>query len=151
MNRAHSQRVSESEWEALALAEIGEPVPGEEALAADDEILGAKGRQGAQQSLRSGWKIAVQERLSSAVEDAQIHGPRVEIGAAAQVVSPGVQSHAVPPLEGLLAIPKATAWVAPREACMSFKSLERTRWAPAVRLRRFGIVARRSAPDPLGA
>jgi hypothetical protein len=30
------------------------------------------------------------------------------------------------------------------------QSLERTRWAPAVRLRRFGIVARRSAPDPLG-
>ena len=29
------------------------------------------------------------------------------------------------------------------------QSLERTRWAPAVRLRRFGIVARRSAPDPL--
>jgi hypothetical protein len=29
------------------------------------------------------------------------------------------------------------------------ESLERTRWAPAVRLRRFGIVARRSAPDPL--
>jgi len=29
------------------------------------------------------------------------------------------------------------------------QSLERTRWAPAVRLRRFSIVARRSAPDPL--
>ncbi len=31
------------------------------------------------------------------------------------------------------------------------QSLERTRWAPAVRLRRFGSVARRSAPDPLDA
>jgi len=30
------------------------------------------------------------------------------------------------------------------------QSLERTRWAPMVRLRRFGIVAHRSAPDPLG-
>jgi translation elongation factor EF-Tu-like GTPase len=29
------------------------------------------------------------------------------------------------------------------------QSLERARWAPAVRLRRIGIVPRRSAPDPL--
>ena len=42
-------------------------------------------------------------------------------------------------------------WCYPRNivGLKSNQSLERTRGAPAVRLRRFGIVARRSAPDPL--
>ncbi len=59
-----------SEWNALALAEIGEPVPGEETLAADDEIRGAERRQGVEQGLGSGREIAVQKCLPRAVEDA---------------------------------------------------------------------------------
>ncbi len=135
--------------------EVGEQLGAEadEVEAAAQEIAGgaiAKRRQRGEESFGSAREIAVHRRLAFAVEDAANHRPRVKIDAAAEIVSPGVQSHAVPPLEGLLAILKATAWVAPKEACMSFKSLERTRGAPAVRLRRFGIVARRSAPDPLG-
>ena len=118
--------VAEGEGNPCGFAQIGEPVPGEEALAADDEIAITKRCQSREEGLGPAGEIAVQERLALSIEDADVHRPRVEIDAAAQLVSPGVQSHAVPPLEGLFDILKATAWVAPEEACMSFNSFERT-------------------------
>ncbi len=133
MNRAHAERVAESERDSFRLAKVGEPVPGEEALAADDEVAAAKWRQGVEQGIRSAGQIPVQDGLAGAIEHAQVHRPGVQIDATTELMATGVNSHAVPPLEGCWSTSKATAWVAPEEACMSFISFDRTRSAPATR------------------
>jgi hypothetical protein len=125
MDEAHAEGVTEDEVDSLLLAQVGEPVPGEKALAADDEVGAERGERG-EQGVRTAREIAVQNRPSLAVEDAEEHRPRVQIDAAGVPVGPGVDSHAVPPLEGLLTTLKATVWVAPEEACMSFISFQRT-------------------------
>lgn len=98
------------------LSDCGAPGP-LSGSTAPEASRGASGRQG---------EIAVQERHALAIEGAEKHLPRVEIDAAAQLVSPGVQSHAVPPLEGSFDILEAAARVAQEEACMSFNPLART-------------------------
>jgi hypothetical protein len=50
VDRTHGESVSENEGDALVLAEIGEPVPGEETLAADDQVV-AVGRDGGEKGL----------------------------------------------------------------------------------------------------
>ncbi|MGH9896272.1 MAG: hypothetical protein ACREA0_30620, partial [bacterium] len=79
--------------------------------------------------------IVMQNRLSLAIQDAEEHRSSVQIDAAGELVRPGVDSHAVPPLEGLLTTLNATAWVDPGEACMSFNSFERTCPLPCGSLR----------------
>ncbi len=145
VNRAHAEGVTEDELDPLLFTQVGEPVPGEEALAADDEVAAAKWRQGVEQGIRSAREIAVQHRLAVAIEDADVHRPGVQIDATTELMATGVNSHAVPPLEGCWSTSKATAWVAPEEACMSFKSFERMRSAPAAALRAAGAVAHRLA------
>ena len=59
MDGFHVEGVAEDEGDAFGGAEVGEPVPGEHALAADDESV-AEGRQGVEQCVRIGGDFAVQ-------------------------------------------------------------------------------------------
>ena len=74
-------------------AQIGEPVPGEQALAADDQAV-AVGRQRGQEVVgfrRQRRLRARSRRLASS--DAERHGPGVQIDAAVESVLSGVESH----------------------------------------------------------
>ncbi len=67
----HVQGVAEDEGDALVLAEVGEPVPGEHALAADDEAV-AEGRDGVEEGVGLGGQIAVSKTVVAVVvEDVQ--------------------------------------------------------------------------------
>ena len=60
---SHVEGVAEDELDAFGLAEISEPVPGEDALGADDEAV-AVGRDGFQERLGTGGEIPVEDDLA---------------------------------------------------------------------------------------
>jgi hypothetical protein len=88
----HIQGVSEHEMNTLLGTQIGEPVPGEDALDADHEVFSER-RDGAEERLGRGLHIAVQEDLAVTVQDAQIHGSGVQVDAAVVLVGVCVESH----------------------------------------------------------
>ena len=94
----HVQRVAEHEGDPLAGAEIGEPVPGEDAFHRDDQVL-TVGLDGPQEDPRIAANVLVKEDLPSLVENAQIHGSGVQVDAAVVLVLPGVESHRFPSCE----------------------------------------------------
>ena len=74
--------------------EVGEPVPGEQALDGDDNPRSIRGH-GLQEGLRGGFHMAVHQDLAVLVEDANVHRPGVQVDAAVQWGLSGVQSHEV--------------------------------------------------------
>jgi hypothetical protein len=76
-------------------AQVGEPVPGEDALGGHDEAL-AKRRHRFEQRLRARRQVAVQEHLAVAIEDAEVQGLRVQIDPAPMLVRSVVESHRFP-------------------------------------------------------
>jgi len=89
----HVERVAEDELDSLPLAEISEPVPGEDALGADDEAV-AEGSDRLEQGLGGGDEVVVEDDLAVVREYAQVHPSRVEIDAAVVVATRrGEESH----------------------------------------------------------
>ena len=78
-----------------ARAEVGEPVPGEDALGGHDEVL-AKRRDRFEKRLRARRQVPVQEHLAAVVEDAEVHRLRVQIDPAPMLVRSVVESHRFP-------------------------------------------------------
>jgi hypothetical protein len=85
------QRVAEHEVDVLLVAEVGEPVPGEHALDADESRT--KRRHGAQKSFGAAGEVLVADDVALVVEDAQVHGPGVQIDAAVESMPAGVEAH----------------------------------------------------------
>ena len=77
---------------AFAVAEVGQPAPGEDALDADDEVV-AEGSDGGEERFRCGREVPVEHRLSGLVEDADVQRAGVEIDSAVLSVLRGVESH----------------------------------------------------------
>ena len=73
----HVQGVPEDEGDVLGLAQVGQPVPAEQALARDDEPV-AIGSDRREESGRFGGHFVVQYDGAGLVEDAQVHGPGVQ-------------------------------------------------------------------------
>src|SRR5579872_2767230 len=92
----HVQGVSQDEGDVLSLAQVGEPVPGEHALDADDES-GAEGCDGAEKALRPAGQVFVEDDESVVVEDADVHGPGVQVDAAVESVGLVVEAHGILP------------------------------------------------------
>jgi plasmid stabilization system protein ParE len=69
----HVEGVAEDELDPFASAEVGEPVPGEDALDGHDEIL-AEGFHGCEEGFRGAPHVLVEKNLSVAIEDAEVHG-----------------------------------------------------------------------------
>jgi hypothetical protein len=99
MDRLHVQRMAERECDALRGAQIGQPVLGEDALHADDQIVSIR-RDALQKGLRRGLHVLVQHDLAVLVQDAHVHRPRVQIDPAGVPVPLGVESHPIPPVSG---------------------------------------------------
>jgi hypothetical protein len=83
--------VAQDEGNALWSAEVGEPIPGEEAFDANDEVLPVGGN-GLEKWLRCCLHIPVQKDLSAAVEDTDVHGPSVQVDATVKLVRRRIES-----------------------------------------------------------
>jgi hypothetical protein len=92
VDRLHVQGIPQDEGDVLFAAEVGDPVPREHAFDADDQPV-AKRRDGAQQGLGAARQIAIEEDGAGLVEDAQVHGPGVQVDAAIESVLLRVESH----------------------------------------------------------
>jgi hypothetical protein len=88
----HVQGVPEDEGEAFSVAEVGEPVPAEEALAADDEVV-AEGGDGVEEGGAVRRDGLLQADVAVVVKEAERQGPGVEIDAAVESVLLGVEAH----------------------------------------------------------
>ena len=93
VDRFHVKGMTEDEGDAFALGtEIGQPVPGEDALDGDDEVV-AIGRDDLQKRFGVRGQVLVDQNLAVAVEDADVHRFRVQIDAAVVAMLVRVESH----------------------------------------------------------
>jgi hypothetical protein len=77
MDGFHVEGVPEDELDAVLGAEVGSPVPAEEAFDGDDEPL-AVGLEDAQELLAVPGELLVDDGLSGLVEDADVEAAGVE-------------------------------------------------------------------------
>ena len=70
----HVQGVADQEGDLLLPAQVSQPVPGEQALDADDDV-GAEGGEGSEEGVGAGWQVDVADDGAGRIEDAQVHGP----------------------------------------------------------------------------
>jgi hypothetical protein len=99
MDGLHREGMTEDERDTFVGTEVGEPVPGEPTLDRHDNPLSIRGK-GFQKGLRSGWHIAMHQNLAALVEDADIHGPGMQVDAAVKWMLVGVKSHEVSSFSG---------------------------------------------------
>ena len=95
----HVEGVAEHEGDLLAGAEIGQPVPGEHALHADDKFSAVQA-DGVEKVIGPGGQVAVNERFARLVDDADVHRLGMQIDAAVECVLLSVESHHGPPWNG---------------------------------------------------
>jgi hypothetical protein len=88
----HVQSVAEDESDLLPGAEIGKPVPAEQALDGDDAVV-AEGSDSLEEGVGFGGEVFVVDDLAVAIEDAQVHGAGVQIDAAVETVLLVVEAH----------------------------------------------------------
>src|SRR5262245_6749220 len=72
--------MTEDESNGVVAAGIGEPVPGVDALAGDEQAV-AEGCDGLEEGLGGGAEVTGEAGLAVAIEDDQVQGPGVEIDA----------------------------------------------------------------------
>lgn len=149
VNRAHSEGVAEGERDALGLADVGEPIPDEETLAADDESRRSERRQGVEQGLGSGREMAVQEHLPRAIEAAWRHaserGDRCRSSRRESGSTIGCRAS----LGRVVGHPESYRVSSPEGGLFELRLARADALRGSVRLRRFGMVPRRSTRDPL--
>jgi hypothetical protein len=88
----HVQRMPEDEGDPLLCAEIGEPVPREDAFYGHHQVLAIR-RDGGEEVLRSGRAIMMDANLTVRVQHADVHPPRVQVNPTIVSVLLGVESH----------------------------------------------------------
>jgi hypothetical protein len=135
---SHIKGVSKDKRNAFPGAEGGEPVPGEEAFDAHNQML-AVGCNGLEKRVRSGWHMPVYKDLAILVQDTEGHGAGMQVNATVKFVLFGVESHEVSSSLASehfsqFSIPR---WYAEEGASISIKALQPTpssvRCAPASR------------------
>jgi hypothetical protein len=93
----HVERMADDEGDVMLGAEVGEPVPAEDALDAADQVVPV-GLDGPEEGVGLAAQIAVQDDLAAfMVEDAEVHGPSVEIDPAVVSMLASVEAHGSPP------------------------------------------------------
>jgi hypothetical protein len=92
VNGFHVQGMAKDEGGVFRLAEVDQPVPAEQALASDDQVVTVGGDR-LQESRRVRRYFVVQDNLTGVVEDAQVHCPGVQIDPAVESVSVVVKAH----------------------------------------------------------
>jgi hypothetical protein len=96
MNGFHVKSVAKDEPNLLIAAQIGEPILSEHALGADDQVV-TELLDGAQEVVRLGPNVPMQELVTFLVENAQVHPLRMQIHAAIVAMLIVVESHHDPP------------------------------------------------------
>ena len=76
----------------VVFAEVGEPIPGKHALAADDQA-GTIRRDGVAKGVGAGGQIGFEDGLAIVVEDVREHAPCVKIDAGVECVRLVVEAH----------------------------------------------------------
>ena len=84
--------MAEDEVDLLLGTQIGQPIPGEHALAADHQAA-AVGFDQAQDGIRFGWNVLVDDHLAGRIEDADVHGVGMQVDAAVEMVLLRVEFH----------------------------------------------------------
>jgi len=92
MDGFHIESVAEDEGDILIGAKIGEPIPGEEAFDANDDIA-AKWFDGGEKFIRIGFDVFFETDFAGLIENAEKHGAGMEINTAIIFVLFGVESH----------------------------------------------------------
>ena len=90
--RLHVQRVAQNELDADAAAQVCHPVPGEDALHRQDQVLPV-GLEHIGEGLCRSRHVPVCENRSFVVHDADVHCPCVQIDTAVKSMLFGVESH----------------------------------------------------------
>ena len=92
VNRFHVQGVAQREGDRFVFAEVGEPIPGEHALDADDQA-GAVRRDGVQENLGARRQIAFEDGGTGVIENVREHTSCVQIDAGIECVRLFVEAH----------------------------------------------------------
>ena len=87
----HREGMTEDRGDTVFSTEGSKPVPRQQACGREDD-LSAGGGDGLEQRLWGGGHVPVQQRFTSVVEDANVHGAGVEVDAAVQGVVRGGES-----------------------------------------------------------
>jgi len=95
VDAAHGQGVAQGERDGRGAAEVGQPVPGARAPAGDHDV-GAERRQGAEEALRVGGQVPVQQDAAPAVQDASVHRLGVPVDAAVECGTRTVETQMAP-------------------------------------------------------
>ena len=99
VNGLHVERMAQHERDVLAGAQSGQPVPGEHALHADDELLAVEA-DGVEEQVGSRGQVTMNECFARLVDDADVHCLGMQIDAAVECVLLCVESHHGPPWKG---------------------------------------------------
>ena len=92
MDGFHVQGMTEDKGDVFSLAEICEPIPSEDALDGDHDIV-AVGGKSVEERPGSGRHIAVGHDITLGIEDAEVHGASVQVDATIILMCSGVESH----------------------------------------------------------
>jgi len=92
VDRLHVQRVAKREGDLVIFAKIGEPIPGEHALAADDEARAIR-RDGVAKGVGTGGQIGFEDGVAIVVEDVGEHASCVQIDTTVECVGMVVEAH----------------------------------------------------------
>jgi hypothetical protein len=84
--------VADDEGDLLLVAQVGEPVAGEQAFDADDDVW-AEGGDGSEESVGMAREVAIEDDGALGVEDTQVHGPGVQVDAGVESVLSVVEAH----------------------------------------------------------
>jgi len=90
--------VPEDKGDVLTSAQIGKPVPGEDAFDSNYDIFPVSGNC-SQKYFRVRSDVPLEFDFSFLIEDTKIHGLGMQIDATVKFVLLGVKSHLRPPLE----------------------------------------------------
>jgi hypothetical protein len=84
--------MAQHEGDLFLCTKVAEPVPGEHALDADDQVVAERG-DGLEKGLGIAGQIAVEDDGTGCIEDAQVQSPCMEVDASVESVLLGVESH----------------------------------------------------------
>jgi hypothetical protein len=102
----HVEGVAENEGDLLGSAEIGQPIPGEDALHRHDDVL-AVGSEEIEENLGVRLDVALEEDGAFLVDDDDdVHGSRVKVDPAIETVLFVVESHRAPSCEDVVSQPR---------------------------------------------
>jgi hypothetical protein len=74
MNRLHRERMPEDKGNLFLLTQVRQPIPGEDTLDADDQIVAVRSNE-TQKCLGRCWQIFVDQFRAVLVQNADVHRP----------------------------------------------------------------------------